>query len=102
MQLLAIFSLVSAAMAGTAILQFEIDQDTFTSNTEISVPGSLTINKQLIAATVAETDGIADPSTVSCQAFDGTTKVGVPFNTSQFTTFANRQLTFIESITCSD
>lgn len=102
MQLLALLSLVSAAMAGTAILQFEIDQDTFTSNTPIEVPGSLTINKQLIAASVATTDGIDDPTAVSCQAFNGNVKVGEPFTTLHTTTFANRQLTLITSITCSD
>ncbi|KAI9688646.1 MAG: hypothetical protein M1822_001003 [Bathelium mastoideum] len=86
---------------GSAILQFEIDQDTFTSDTEIVVPGTLIVDQQLIKATIASVSGIADENAVSCQALDANDyPIGVPFTLEAFTTFDNGNLVEVGTIEC--
>lgn len=111
MQLALVLSLLAASAfgspilesraSGQAILQFEIDQDTFTSDTPIAVPGTLTLNQQLIGATIAEVTGISNTNAVSCQAFDGNKKVAEPFTLNHFTIFNNNNLVEITEIQCS-
>lgn len=107
--LVAIIGLLSTASAavlvaragGSAILQFEIDQDTFTSDTPIDVPGTITIDQNLIGATIAEVSSSSLDGT-SCQAFNGATKVGAPFTLTTFVDFNAGQFAFVETITCED
>ncbi|KAJ9144209.1 hypothetical protein NKR23_g6116 [Pleurostoma richardsiae] len=90
----------AAPNAGQAILQFEIDPDTFTSDTPIAVPGTITVDQSLIAATIATVSGVADPDDVQCQAFNGNTKVAEPFTLEHFTTFNGGAKVLITTITC--
>lgn len=87
--------------SGSAILQFEIDQDTFTSDTPIGVPGTITLNQNLIGATIAEVSSSSLDGT-SCQAFNGATKVGAPFTLTTFVDFAGGNFAFVETIQCKD
>lgn len=88
---------------GSAILQFEIDEDTFTSDTEIAVPGTLNVNLQLIGATIAEVSGIANESSVACQALDANDNpIGTPFTLETFVTFDNENLVEVDTIECYD
>lgn len=89
--------------AGFVILDLEIGQDTFTSDTEVAVPGSITLDQELISAFIAEVDGISDASSVSCQAYDADgNKIGAPFTASVTTTFDNGNLVEISTVTCTD
>lgn len=92
---------------GSAILQFEIDDDTFTSNTRIKVPGSLQFhdyNRPLLAisATIATTENITNPAAVRCQAFDkhGRAAVGPAFGNEELVRLAEGQRIEIGMITC--
>ncbi|KAL8380831.1 hypothetical protein RB595_005226 [Gaeumannomyces hyphopodioides] len=91
---------------GTAILQFEIDNDTFTSNTKINVPGTLQFNNaqrplRVIAATVATTQNIANPAAVRCQAFDKQGKaVGPKFGNDKLVKLAGGKKVEVGKITC--
>ena len=89
-----------AAAAAQAILQFQIDPDTFTSNTPINIPGSINLNKSLISATIATTEGVKNPNAVACQAFSSGKKVGEPFTLNHMTFFNNGAKVLISSITC--
>lgn len=87
----------------TAILQFEIDPDTFTSDTEVSVPGTVTVNEEMIQATIAEVDGSNDPDSVFCQAYNAYgNKIGDTFTLLNTTVFDNGNLVEISTVTCQD
>lgn len=107
----AIFSLILPALVlaapkyhhkvGSAILQFEIDQDTFTSDTKIAIPSTLEINQRLIGATIASVSGVANEDAVSCQALDANDNtIGDPFNLATFVDFDNGNLIEVDSIEC--
>ncbi|KAF2236832.1 hypothetical protein EV356DRAFT_497762 [Viridothelium virens] len=86
---------------GSAILQFEIDQDTFTSDTTIAVPGSLKLNEQLIGATVAEVSGIANENAVKCQALSADDRpIGMPFTLETSVTLDDGQKVEVDTIEC--
>jgi hypothetical protein len=110
LSLLAISAAVFAAPAEnlskrsvSAILQFEIDPDTFTSDTEVSVPGSVTVNEEMIQATIAEVDGSNDPNSVFCQAHDANgNNIGDTFTLLNTTVFDGGNLVEISTITCKD
>ena len=92
------------ATAGIATLQFEIDFDTYTSDTEISVPGELTFEdggRQLMGATIADVSGAADERAVTCQAFNGQEPVGEPLTLfGEFTMFNFGEFVTITGVTC--
>lgn len=91
----------------SAILQFEIDNDTFTSNTRIDVPGKLSFADRprqltVIAAGIATTRGIADPYSVRCQAFDAEgEKIGPQFGNDNPTSLAGGKKVAVNEIYCN-
>lgn len=87
----------------SAILQFEIALDTFTSDAEVNVPGTVTVNEQLIAATIAEVDGTNNIESIFCQAKDANgEKIGDVITIANTTTFNNGNLVEISTIACKD
>ncbi|KLU89458.1 hypothetical protein MAPG_08429 [Magnaporthiopsis poae ATCC 64411] len=92
---------------GIAILQFEIDNDTFTSDTKIEVPGSLRFRDYerpllAIAATVATTENIPDPAAIRCQAYGkyGWMPIGPAWGSEELVRLAEGRRVEIGRIIC--
>ncbi|KAI0008209.1 hypothetical protein F4779DRAFT_588302 [Xylariaceae sp. FL0662B] len=82
------------AAAETVTLQLEIDNDTFTSNTQCEVGGSVNINKELISATIA---GAAEGVTCTASLGNGET---VDFTDADLTQLAGGKKVLVEEIAC--
>ncbi|OCK77162.1 hypothetical protein K432DRAFT_395840 [Lepidopterella palustris CBS 459.81] len=91
-----------AIPSGTAILQFEIAPDTFTSDTEITIGSVLDLDAaplSLLSIAIASTTGVSNPAAIVCEARDQSTVVGT-FTVAQDVNFPSLQT--ITSITCDD
>ncbi|KAK4222742.1 hypothetical protein QBC38DRAFT_489116 [Podospora fimiseda] len=75
-------------------IQLEIEFDTFIQR-DINVPGTLTLNRDLITATL-----VSGPSNIRCQAFNGNIAVGGPIVLNRDTVFNNRKKVFVSHIRC--
>ncbi|KAI1080120.1 hypothetical protein F5B20DRAFT_540866 [Whalleya microplaca] len=75
-------------------LQFEIDNDTFTSNTKCEVGGSVKINREIISATIA---GSGDG--VTCTASLGNGKT-VDFTDAELTKLAGGKKILVKEVAC--
>jgi len=102
--LLAPLALAAPATAGTAFLQLQIGFDTYTSDTEIAVPGELVFEdgaRSLIGATIGDVSGVADERALTCQAFAGEEPVGEPLTLfGEFTVFDFGELVDVTRFTC--
>ena len=91
-----------STLQGTATLQFEISQDTFTSNTEITIGTVLDFDDnplEVLSISIASTTDVANPAAIACQAFDQSTVVG-NFTVNQEVDFSSLQT--VTSISCWD
>jgi len=78
----------AAAPAATIRVQLEIDNDTFIQK-EVSSPGSIAQNSNLISATVVRGNG-------NCQAFNGNNAVGGVFNKNKTINVKKQRITTIK------
>ncbi|KAF2453872.1 hypothetical protein BDY21DRAFT_374409 [Lineolata rhizophorae] len=93
----------SDSNAPAAILQFEIDADTFTSNTVAVLGQETEIDTAIIKATIASFQNVDadDQADVKCQAYSNGYRVGQPFDAAVFTEFSkNDEPVLIDSILC--
>ncbi|KAF2093397.1 hypothetical protein NA57DRAFT_81325 [Rhizodiscina lignyota] len=98
--LLAALPLLGATFAATATLQFDLGDDTFTSDTVVTVDGPATSFAPVFIdrATIAEVDPSSDLNSVTCKLFSNGKQVGGTFNAASFTDINSEA----DSATCAD
>ena len=87
---------------GTATLQFEIEPDTFTSDTDITIGTVIDFDAtplKVLSISIATTTDVANPAAIACEALDQSTVVGM-FTVNQDAVFSSLQT--ITSISCED
>ncbi|OCL04938.1 hypothetical protein AOQ84DRAFT_356192 [Glonium stellatum] len=91
-----------SVLQGTAILQFEIVPDTFTSDTEITIGTVIDFDAtplEVLSIAIATTTDVANPAAIVCEALDQSTVVG-KFTVNQDAVFSSLQT--VTSISCED
>jgi len=89
-------------LQGTATLQFEIQPDTFTSDTYITIGTVIDFDStplEVLSISIATTTDVANPAAITCEALDQSTVVGT-FTVNQDAVFSSLQT--VTSISCED
>jgi len=89
-------------LQGTAILQFQIAPDTFTSDTNITIGTVIDFDAnplEVLSISIATTADVANPAAIICEALDQSSVVG-RFTVNQDAVFSSLQT--VTSISCED
>ena len=86
----------AAAASGSALLAFEIDNDTFIGSQKIAVPGTLQVRRELFSVGIQTVQGVKD---ANCKAIGKNNKVLGQFNNLKDVRFQKK--TFVQTIQCN-